>query len=226
MYKHFAGLLVFLMIAIPGAALGQDDDDEPIDLDLEVSKPPPAKAPPAPAKAAETPAAAEEVGDDDLDLEEERAGLTNFDPKLQLDEPGVLPPGSQGPVSVPASPVALDRGAERRAWPLWPSLAAAGVAVVTLGVGIRLVSIDGTGTDCEGEPLPDLRNCAEVYATGDAGYALTAVGIASLAAGGLFLYLFLANRPGEKEEDGEGIASLGLVPDGRGGLMVGASGWF
>ena len=219
MYKPTAGLLALLMIALPGTALGQSPDADPMDLELEQSSPPPAKAP--------APQGEAEAGDDVLDPGEEKpaGGLATFDPRLQLDEPGVLPPGDLAPMGGPAAPLILDRREQGRAWPLWPALVAGGVAAVTLGVGLYLVSIDETGAQCQGEPRPDLRNCIEVYNTGDAGYAFTAVSIASLATSGLFLYLFLSKRPGEQPEE-EGLAGVSVAPDGRGGVVLGASGGF
>jgi hypothetical protein len=225
MFKHCSCLFVLLMFAAPGSAMGQADDEEPIDLELHDSSPAPVKK--APAEPARAPAhEAEEAGeDDDLDLGEDQAGggLATFDAKLQLDEPGVLPSPGMVPARAGLS-LTQGRGARGRAWPLWPALVAGGVAVVTLAVGAYLVSIDETGAECTGEPRPDLRNCIEVYNTGDAGYAITAVGIASLATAGLFTYLFLRGHLSQPEE--EGIAGVSVAPDGRGGVVFGASGRF
>lgn len=226
MFKPTSCLLVLLMFATPGAALGQSEDEEPIDLELREAAPAPAKKAPAePAKKLAHEAEQAE-GEDDLDLGEEQAegGLATFDPKLQLDEPGVLPPAGQAPVRGPGQPLTLDRGEPGKAWPLWPALVAGGVAVVTLAVGGYLVSIDETGADCTGEPRPDLRNCIEVYDTGDAGYAIMAVGIASLASAGLFTYLFFSSRLNQPEE--VGMTGVSVAPDGRGGVVFGASGRF
>ena len=222
MYKPTAALHVLLMISVPGTALSQSPYEDPMDLELEQSSPPPARAPAkAPAPEGEA-----EANEEDLDLGEEKSagGLATFDPRLQLDEPGVVPPEGLAPIRRLSAPLSQDRGEQGEAWPLWPALVTGGVAAVTLGVGLYLVSIDETGAQCQGEPRPDLRNCIEVYNTGDAGYALTAVGIASLATSGLFLYLFMSKRLGEPEE--EGIAGVTVAPDGRGGFLVGASGWF
>ena len=199
-----------------------------MDLELQESTPAPKKK--APVQPAATPdLEAVEPGDegDDLDLGEEQParGLADFDPRIHLDEPGVLPHRALAPLWHTGGGLVQDRGTPDKRWPLWPALVAGGVAVVTLGVGLYLVGIDETGAQCNGDPLPDLRNCAEVYNTADAGYALTAVGVASLATTGLFLYLFLSHGPGEPVEQ-EGLAGVSVAPDGRGGVVVGASGRF
>ncbi len=241
MFKPIAGLLMFLLLASPGVALAQSPDEEPMDLELEESSPAPGKKAPA-KKAAEddldlgdepsdvakpTPAPAGDEAADDLDLGEEKAeGLADFDPKLHLDEPGVAPAGGAAPVVLSGTRADTPAGT-RRTWPLWPTLAAGSVAVLSLGVGLYLVSVDGDGTNCDGEPRPDLTNCEEVYNTGDAGYALTAIGIASLAATGAFLYLYLTSPAASSgQQPDEGLAGVTVAPDGRGGFMVGASGWF
>lgn len=241
MFKPIAGLLMILLLASPDVALAQSTDEDPMDLELEESAPTPEKKAPAKEaadddldlgeepsdkdKAAPKAAPAEEADELDLGEEKKSEGLTDFDPKLHLDEPGVLPPGGAAPVGV-AEGQSDSFARTGHVWPLWPSLAAGSVAVLSLGVGLYLVSVDGEGTDCRGEPRPDLSNCKEVYNTGGAGYALTAIGIASLAATGVFLYLYLSNPSASAEQPDEGLAGVTVAPDGRGGVVVGASGWF
>lgn len=223
MCRTLTTLMMMLVIAAPHVVLAQDDDD-PIDLDLDPileDKKQPSAAPAAP----------DVIGDAKLgtttQILKPTDGLAGFDVRMHLDEPGIAPPGSISPMGVlGGAGSGDDLIGPATHWPLWPALAAAGVGVVTLGIGAYMLSIDGEGTNCSGEPQPDLYNCMEVYNTAGAGTALTVMGIASLAASGVLLYMHLSTRPAARPENDEGVAAISLAPMARGGVVVGASGRF
>lgn len=111
-------------------------------------------------------------------------------------------------------------------WPLWPTLAAAGVGVLGLAVGIPLLSMDGDPTNCRGEPRPDGRNCADVYSTSGAGWAMTTIGIAGLATAGVLAYFYFTSGKREKASAWlRGQRTVAVTPL-DGGLMLGAGGTF
>ena len=130
---------------------------------------------------------------------------------------------------VPASSTAPKAGAKRegRRWPLWPVLAAAGVGVLGLAVGIPLVAMDGDPTNCRGEPRSDGRNCQDVYSTSGAGWTFTTMGIAGLATAGVLFYLYLTSpkRGGSTKAELPWLHRVSIAP-AQGGLLMGASGTF
>ncbi|MBK6848530.1 MAG: hypothetical protein IPG96_13720 [Proteobacteria bacterium] len=114
-------------------------------------------------------------------------------------------------------------------WPLWPALAATGMAAVGLAIGLPLIAIDGQGTDCRGPARPDHRNCERLYATAGGGWVMTTVGLASLASAGALLYLYLAPRrvpSGPGAPVARGILERLRVTPAAGGLLVGGGGAF
>lgn len=121
--------------------------------------------------------------------------------------------------------LSIKKRAPRRPIPLWPSLVAAGVGVLGLGVGIPLIAIDGTGTDCIGTPLPDDMHCQTLLDTKIAGWVITGVGIAALASSGALLALHLAIRPKE-EPSNRVVQAFTIMPTTDGGFMLGALGRF
>jgi hypothetical protein len=99
----------------------------------------------------------------------------------------------------------------------------AGVGVVGLATGIPLIAIDGDGTNCAGEPLPNYAHCQDLYSTGAGGWVLTGVGIAALAASGVMFYLHFSSKP---KEAPAGVQSFLISPTTEGGVVIGASGRF
>ena len=113
---------------------------------------------------------------------------------------------------------------EGRRWPLWPALAAAGVGVLGVAVGIPVLGMDGEFTNCIGTPGPEGRNCADRYNTKGPGWLATGVGIVGLAASGVLLYLYIkSNRNASTANTGFG--SFAITPT-KGGAFVGAIGRF
>ena len=45
-----------------------------------------------------------------------------------------------------------------KTFPFWPSIVSGGIGLASLAAGIALLSLDGKGADCIGEPLPDYSN--------------------------------------------------------------------
>jgi hypothetical protein len=131
------------------------------------------------------------------------------------------PTGKTADGSKPAAPATSGQR-----WPLWPTLAAAGVGVLGLAVGIPLLSMDGDPTNCRGEPRPDGRNCSDVYSTSGAGWAMTTIGIAGLATAGVLAYLYFTSGKREKASAWlRGERTVAVTPL-QGGLMLGAGGSF
>jgi hypothetical protein len=121
---------------------------------------------------------------------------------------------------------------EGRRWPLWPVLAAAGVGVLGLAVGIPLVAMDGDPTNCRGEPRPDGRNCQDVYSTSGAGWTFTTMGIAGLATAGVLFYLYLTSPKRDANLKGDSkvaelpwLHQVSIAP-AQGGFLMGARGTF
>jgi hypothetical protein len=108
-----------------------------------------------------------------------------------------------------------------RKFPLWPTLVGAGVGVVGLAIGIPMLALDGQGTDCEGEPLPDKSNCETLYDTAVPGGIFTAIGVGALVASGVLLYLHLKSPRKEYK-----VQALTVSPTQHGGMMVNAAGRF
>ncbi|MBK8481267.1 MAG: hypothetical protein IPL40_08840 [Proteobacteria bacterium] len=157
----------------------------------------------------------------------------------QAPGPGAAP--RTGRADAPA-PRASESGAPLTAkaparWPLWPALAATGMAAVGLAIGLPLLAIDGKGTDCRGPARPDYRNCERLYATSGGGWVMTTLGLASLASAAALLYLYLAPR--RQPAVSSAPTALGLLEHLRlapvrgsltgsrtGGLLVGGGGVF
>ncbi len=150
--------------------------------------------------------------------------------------PAVRPKLGPSPVvqqtkMTPSSPGSAQQAGERPAvtprkpWPLWPSLVAAGVGLVGLGVGIPLIALDGEPALCRNDkPNADLSNCSELYATGTGGWVLTGAGLAALATSGVLFYLYYASRP--QEQRAAAVDNLILSPTVDGGFVLGATGRF
>ena len=112
-----------------------------------------------------------------------------------------------------------------RQWPLWPALAASGVGVLGLAVGIPLIAMDGGGTNCRGgDALPDKTNCKDLYSTKGGGWALTAMGLGSLIGSGVLFYLHYGRS--SKEQRQAHLDQIGVSPVIEGGAVLGASGRF
>jgi hypothetical protein len=108
----------------------------------------------------------------------------------------------------------------------WVAVGMLGVGVVGLAVGIPLIAIDGRPTcnpgndPVTGMPRDPKRFCPEVYNTAAGGGIMTAVGIASLAASGVFWYLdWKQRRPATAPK-------VSLVPLLEGGAFATVSGAF
>lgn len=130
-------------------------------------------------------------------------------------------------VTPPSTTPTVGTKREGRRWPLWPVLAAAGVGVLGLAVGIPLVAMDGDPTNCRGEPRPDGRNCQDVYSTSGAGWTFTTMGIAGLATAGVLFYLYLTSPKRDATTTAElpWLHRVSIAP-AQGGLLMGASGTF
>ncbi len=146
--------------------------------------------------------------------------------------PKVTPKTTPKPTPEPTSRPAVSTKTSQRSatsgrrWPLWPTLAAAGVGVLGLAVGIPLLSMDGDPTNCRGESRPDGRNCADVYSTSGAGWAMTTIGLAGLATAGVLAYLYFTSGQREKASAWlRGQRTVAVTPL-EGGVMLGAGGTF
>jgi hypothetical protein len=136
------------------------------------------------------------------------------------------PPQDQPKPDEPARPPVTEKPAPaqvKKPWPLWPGVVLAGVGVVGLAAGIPLIAIDGDGTNCSGEPLPNYAHCADLYSTGAGGWVLTGIGVAALAASGVMFYLHFSSKPKEAPAR---IQSFMISPIAEGGVVIGASGRF
>jgi hypothetical protein len=114
---------------------------------------------------------------------------------------------------------------KKRVWPLWPAILAASLGVVGIAVGAPLVAIDGSGTNCRGEPREDLRNCQDLYATAAGGWTLTGMGLGSLAASGVLFYLHFSSKPREQPRAAT-VDRFSFAPLPEGGVAFGAAGRF
>jgi len=110
-------------------------------------------------------------------------------------------------------------------FPLWPTLASAGVAVVGLGIGLPLLAVDGKGANCTGETMKDYANCESIYNTKGGGWAMTVMGLAGVAASGVLLYFYMTS-PREEKAASIGINSVGFSPMPEGGAAMGITGRF
>ncbi|MCB9557165.1 MAG: hypothetical protein H6707_13740 [Deltaproteobacteria bacterium] len=136
------------------------------------------------------------------------------------------PPVAAMPAPAPASPTqaASTRGSTRR-WPLWPGIVSAAVGAASLGGGIAMLSLDGRYTNCVGPARADGRNCADIYNTSTAGWVLTGMGGAALAASGVLFYLYFSSDSGEHAASRQTPAIITFAPQ-PGGVMFAATGAF
>lgn len=111
------------------------------------------------------------------------------------------------------------------AMPLWPGLVLAGAGLVGIAAGAPLVAVDGNFSQCSGPPEPNNAHCAKVLETATGGWILTGLGIASLAASGVLLYLHFTGKPKEQPR-AAGLDHFGVSPMPEGGVVFGASGRF
>ena len=145
------------------------------------------------------------------------------------DEPGLSKPGRQAvrrkarKAAPRPQPVAPEEPG--KPFPLWPALAAAGVGVVGLGVGLPLLAIDGKGADCTGTTLPNYANCQSIYNTKGGGWAMTALGLAGVVGTGVLLYFYFTS-PSEEASASVGIQTVGITPMPEGGAAMGITGRF
>ncbi len=112
----------------------------------------------------------------------------------------------------------------RKPMPLWPGLAAAGVGVVGLTLGIPFIALDGTGHNCDGADTADYSNCEQLWNTGTMGWIFTGMGIGALATSGVLLYFHYFSR--DREQRAASVPAFTVTPTPDGGLFVGATGRF
>ena len=142
-----------------------------------------------------------------------------------FDEPGIgtahkVPKASAKPAAVAVKEPPPSR---RRAMPMWPAIAAAGVGVVGLSIGIPFIALDGTGHSCAGPDEPGYANCEQLWDTGTVGWIFTGLGLGALATSGVLFYFHYF---GKKERRAASLPSLTITPTANGGLYVGAGGRF
>lgn len=134
--------------------------------------------------------------------------------------------GNEATKTTAAGPKAAPHSGKTKAnlgvWPLWPSLVAGGFGLVGVLTGAPLIDMDGKGTNCIGDALPDGSNCRDRYKTKPAGGVLMAIGIAGVLTSGVLLYLHFTS----KEKQRLGVKSVSIAPDPGGGWVLGASGIF
>ncbi len=148
--------------------------------------------------------------------------------RADFDEPGIgtarkVPKARPAKPARSAAVAVKEPPRRRRAMPMWPAIAAAGVGVVGLSVGIPLAALDGTGHGCTGPDEPDYANCEQLWDTGTVGWIFTGLGIGALATSGVLFYFHYF---GKKERQTASLPSLTITPTANGGLYVGAGGRF
>lgn len=112
----------------------------------------------------------------------------------------------------------------RKPMPQWPALAAAGVGLVGLSLGIPFIALDGTGHNCTGDALSDYSNCEKLWDTGTMGWIFTGLGIGALATSGVLFYFHYSTK--SKETRAASLPVFSVTPTANGGLFVGATGRF
>lgn len=154
------------------------------------------------------------------------AGGASTGSTAEFDEPGIGADevAKPGPRKVEGVAPVAEPVRRRKPMPLWPGLAAAGVGVVGLTLGIPFIALDGTGHNCEGDALNDYSNCEELWDTGTMGWIFTGLGVGALATSGLLLYFHYF--AGAKEKRAGTLPAFTVMPTERGGLFVGAAGRF
>ena len=119
-----------------------------------------------------------------------------------------------------------DTGATSRPrWALFSGIGLAAAGVLGIAVGAPLLAIDGEGTNCDGPPMPDKSNCADLYNTGTGGWFLTGMALTALAGSGVMFYLYFFGS-GANQQATSGVESFAVVPTSRGGAVFGATGRF
>jgi len=109
-------------------------------------------------------------------------------------EPEMAP--TAGPPANNTAPAKIE--SPPRQWPLWPGIVAGGIGVLAVAVGAPLIAINGNGTNCVGDPLPDKTNCQDLYKTGTAGWVFAGMGVGALVASGVLFYLHFSSKPKEE----------------------------
>ena len=146
-----------------------------------------------------------------------------------FDEPGIGESVKAPVVRTPPKKVVKDEARQkvrrRKPMPMWPALAAAGVGVVGLSLGISFIALDGTGHGCDGDPLADYSNCEQLWDTGTMGWIFTGLGIGALATSGVLFYFHYAGKKKE-QRSAASVPSFTVMPTANGGLYVGAAGRF
>ena len=145
------------------------------------------------------------------------------------DEPGLSKPGrrtvKRKPRKAAPAPRAVKPQEPGKPFPLWPALAAAGVGVVGLGVGLPLLAIDGKGANCTGATQQNYANCESIYNTKGGGWAMTVLGFAGVVGTGALLYFYFTS-PSEEKAASTGITTVGITPMPEGGAAMGITGRF
>ncbi len=108
----------------------------------------------------------------------------------------------------------------------WLAVGMLGVGVIGLAVGIPLVAIDGSFTECKGKNPDPKKDCARIYETAAGGGVMLAVGIAGLATSGVFWYLDHRQRKQANAATAAKVTSFDLSPLTGGGAFASVGGRF
>lgn len=116
-------------------------------------------------------------------------------------------------------------------FPLWPGLTVAGLSLFAFAGGIPFLIINGEYSDCQGDPLPDGRNCKNIFSTGGPGWGLTIAGITGVVTSTILILLHMNSRERStaqsvfEPELFKGIR-FSVVPRGDGGAWIQSAGRF
>lgn len=113
---------------------------------------------------------------------------------------------------------------DKKRWPLWPSLVAAGVGITSFTIGITLLSKHNDPTDCHPPALPDNAHCKSLYSTSGVGWTATTIGLAGMASSAFLFYLYYTDSKKESTTH-RTMKTLSITPT-SGGLLLGAEGQF